>query len=181
MITLQERFTSGVGGFVPPLNYIQLTRNDKVAVYQRSHSDGTIKDFETFLIKILPKGTQVFQTTTEDDEEKYAATSSFGRIAWSFHGTNGKQAAINKFNELNTAQAVKDDEETNESEVTNSNTTFIFPVGKFSTKDFAETNHCEYITASLFIKSAVNDGTIKSAGSERRNVKGKATNLFEKV
>ena len=185
MIILEETFTSAAGGFAgEPLNYRQLIRSDKAAVYERSR-DSIIKDFETIKIRITPKGTvQKFPNgvtkVTEDDEEQYATTSLWGKFGFSF---KNKQAAINKFNELNTAQAVKDDEETNESETpTHSNTTFIFPsTEKFSTKDFATTNNCEYITASVFIKQSVNDGSIKSAGSERRQAKGKLTNLYQKV
>ena len=185
MIILEETFTSAAGGFAgEPLNYKQVIRSDKAAVYERSR-DSIIKDFETIKIRITPKGTvQKFPNgvtkVTEDDEEQYATTSLWGKFGFSF---KNKQAAINKFNELNTAQAVKDDEETNESETpTHSTTTFIFPSQvKFSTKELAETNNCEYITASLWIKDAVKTGTIKSAGSERRASRGKETNLFQNI
>ena len=186
MIILEKTFTSAAGGFAgDPLNYKQLIRSDKAAVYERSRH-GIVKDYETVKIRIVHSGTvQKFPNgvtkITEEDEEIYATTSLWGKIGWSFHGLGGKQAAINKFNELNTTQAVKDEEESNEIEVTNSNTTFMFPVGKFSTREFADSNHIEYITASLFIKEQVTAGSVKSVGSERRNVKGKATNLFEKV
>ena len=189
MIELEKTFTSGVGGFsgADVLTYTQVCRSDKAAVYERSRN-GIIKDYEAIKIRIVPSGTVqkfpngVTKTTTED-EEQYATTSLWGKIGFSFHGVTGKQAAINKFNELNATQAVKDEVENNEVETpTHSNTTFIFPSQtKFSTKELAETNNCEYITASLWIKDAVKTGVIKSAGSERRNVKGKATNLFTKV
>ena len=184
MITLEKEFVSGEGGFSQsPLIYTQIIRNDNFAVYQSSDSDGKVKDYEVFRIKIQKAGLVIFQKTIMEDTECYTVTSAFGKSAWTFHGANGKQAAINKFNELNTAQAVKNEEETNESETpTHSTTTFIFPSQtKFSTKELAETNNCEYITASLWIKESVKTGTIKSAGSERRNVKGKETNLYQKV
>jgi len=184
MIKLEETFTSAAGGFGnEPLTYTQIIRSDKAAVYERSR-DGIIKDYEAIKIRIVPAGTiQKFPNgvtkTTAEDEEIYATTSLWGKIGFSFLN---KTAAINKFNELNATQAVKDDEETIEVETpTHSNTTFIFPIGKFSTKELAEANSCEYITASMFIKQAVNGGSIKSAGSERRQAKGKMTNLFEKV
>lgn len=183
MIKLEETFTSGVGGFTGQdvLTYRQLIRSEKAAIYERSR-DGVIKDYEVITIKINPKGFQVFNgKPLEDDTEMYPSTGQFGFKAWSFHGSNGKQAAINKFNELNTDQAVKNEENEME-EVVNSNTTFIFPSSAtFSTRELADTNKTEYITASLWIKDAVKSGIIKSAGSERRNVKGKATNLFSKV
>jgi hypothetical protein len=189
MIILENTFTSAAGGFAgEPLNYTQIIRSDKAAVYERSR-DGIVKDYETIKIRIVPSGTvQKFPNgvtkITEDDTENYATTSLWGKIGWSF---KNKQAAINKFNELNTAQAGKDDVNEDEPVAVNvaskiNNTTFIFPAtANFSTKDFAETNKCEYITASLFLKSAVNDGSVKTAGQERRNSRGKLTNLFTKV
>ena len=189
MIKLEQTFTSGNGGFsgADVLTYTQVCRSDKAAVYERSRN-GIIKDWEAIKIRIVPSGTiqkfpnGVTKTTTED-EEQYATTSLWGKIGFSFHGVSGKQAAINKFNKLNAMQAVKDEEETNEGETpTHSTTTFIFPSQtKFSTKELAETNNCEYITASLWIKESVKSGVIKSAGQERRQAKGKLTNLFEKV
>lgn len=188
MIILEETFTSAAGGFAgEPLNYKQVIRSDKAAVYERSR-DGIIKDFETIKIRITPSGTvQKFPNgvtkITEDDTENYATTSLWGKIGWSF---KNKQAAINKFNELNSVQAVKDDSEDEPMAVNVAskinNTTFIFPAtANFSTKDFAETNKCEYITASVYIKQSVNNGSIKSAGTERRNSRGKLTNLYSKV
>ena len=188
MIILEETFTSAAGGFAgEPLNYRQLIRSDKAAIYERSR-DGIIKDYETIKIRITPKGTvQKFPNgvtkITEDDEEMYATTSLWGKIGFSF---KNKQAAINKFNELNSIQAVKDDSEIEPMAVNVAskinNTTFIFPATeKFSTSDLANANKCEYITASLYIRQSVNDGSIKSAGTERRAARGKLTNLYTKV
>ena len=183
MIKLEETFTSAAGGFAgEPLNYKQLIRSDKAAVYERSR-DGIVKDLEVIKIRIVPAGTVqkfpngVTKTTTED-EEIYATTSLWGKIGFSF---KNKQAAINKFNELNTAQAVKDEDETNEVETpTHTNTTFIFPA-TFSIKDFAEKNNCEYITASLFVKEQIGNGSVKQIGEERRAAKGPMTKIYSKV
>lgn len=187
MIILEETFTSAAGGFAgEPLNYKQVIRSDKAAVYKRSR-DGIIKDFETIKIRITPKGTvQKFPNDvtkiTEDDEEMYATTSLWGKIGFSF---KNKQAAINKFNELNSIQEVKDDSE-NEPVAVNvaskiNTTTFVFPDKPFSTTDFSTANNCEYITSSLYIRQAVREGIVKSAGQERRASRGKLTNLFTKV
>jgi hypothetical protein len=178
MIILEETFTSAAGGFAgEPLNYKQVIRSDKAAVYERSR-DSIIKDFETIKIRITPKGTvQKFPNgvtkVTEDDEEQYATTSLWGKFGFSF---KNKQAAINKFNELNTAQSVKDD---GENEPTN--TTFIFPRGSFSTREFADVNNILYPSASIYIKECIQNHSVKSMGSERRNIKGKPTNLFTKI
>lgn len=99
MIKLKEKFVSGDGGFsATPLTYTQVIRNNNFAVYERS-LDGKVKDYETIHIKILKAGTRIFQQVLTEDEERYPGTSEFGRSAWSFTG-NGKNAAINKFNQL---------------------------------------------------------------------------------
>lgn len=184
MTKLETNFTSGVGGFgADVLTYKQLMRSDLAAVYERSR-DGMIKDYEVTKIKIQPKGFQVMNgKPLEDDTEMYASTGQWGKSGWSFKNLGAAKA---KF-ELLSNPAVKE-VETSDDVVIESpsvkflNTTFIFPsTEKFSTKDFAETNHIEYITASLYIKDAVNNGTVKSAGSERRASRGKETNLFSKV
>lgn len=182
MILLEETFISAAGGFGgEPLNYRQVIRSDKAAVYERSR-DGIIKDFEAIKIRITPKGTiQKFPNNvtkvTVDDEENYATTSLWGKIGFSF---KNKTAAINKFNELNSIQAVKDDAD-DEIETIHSNTTFIFPAGNFSTREFSDVNKILYPSASIFIKEQVESGVVKFMGTERRNLKGKPTNLYSKV
>lgn len=102
MKTLETQYVSGEGGFAAtPLTYTQLVRNDKFAVYQRSHEDGRVKDFETIKIKIIKAGTRIFNNVTTEDEERYPGTSEFGRYAWSF---GNKEAAINRYNKLNEDQ-----------------------------------------------------------------------------
>ena len=99
MKQLETQFVSGEGGFsATPLTYTQVIRNNNFAVYERS-LDGKVKDYETIHIKILKAGTRIFQQVLTEDEERYPGTSEFGRLAWSFTG-NGKNAAINKFNQL---------------------------------------------------------------------------------
>ena len=56
MIRLEETFTSGAGGFNPPLTYKQLCRNESVAVYERYNPDGRIKDYEVFNIQVIKRG-----------------------------------------------------------------------------------------------------------------------------
>jgi hypothetical protein len=182
MITLEKEFVSGEGGFSQsPLIYTQIIRNDNYAVYQRSDSCGKIKDYEVFRIKIQKAGLVIFQKTVMEDTECYTVTSAFGKSAWSFHGVNGKQAAINKFNELNSIQAVKDDEPVAVNVPSKfNNTTFVFPA-TFSIKDFAETNKCEYITASLFVKEQIAAGSVKQVGEERRAAKGPMSKIYSKV
>ena len=108
MRQLETQFISGDGGFgASPLTYKQIVRNDKFAVYERSHSDGRVKDYETIKIKVLKAGSRIFKEVLTEDEERYPGTSEFGRSAWSFTG-NGKTAAISKFNQLTEDLSEKD-------------------------------------------------------------------------
>jgi hypothetical protein len=55
----------------------------------------------------------------------------------------------------------------------------LIPVGEFSTKELAEFNKVDYPIAAVFMKE--NPTAIKFVRSERRNAKGKPTNLFTKA
>lgn len=187
MIKLPITFVSAAGGHQQnPLTYTQVIRNDKVAVYVRS-KDGLIRDYEVFKIRLTKAGTvQKFPNQepriVSEDIESYATTSDWGGRAFSFHGKFAKEAALRQYEKMSKSAII--DEVTDDSieeSPSFANTTFIFPnTEKFSTKDFAAVNNCEYITASLYIKESVKNGSIKAAGTERRQAKGKPTNLFVK-
>ena len=182
MIKLETNFTSGVGGFgADVLTYKQLMRSDLAAVYERSR-DGQIKDYEVTKIKIQPKGFQVMNgKPLEDDTEMYASTGQWGKSGWSFKNLGAAKA---KF-ELLSNPAVKEVETSDDAVIEAPtekflNTTFIFPE-KFSVKDLAETNHVEYITASLFVKEGLGNGSVKQVGEERRAAKGPMSKIYSKV
>lgn len=171
MIKLQEKFVSGEGGFSSdPLTYTQVARTENTAIYERSRN-GKVKDYEVFRIKILPKGTQVFQTVTEDDEEKYPSTSQFGISAWSYQN---KRAALFCYEELNKEAAKNDTPE-------NATSSVIIPDVEFTVGEFADKNSLSYANAFVFIKSAVADGSVKFVREERRNVKGKPSKIYAKA
>ena len=170
MITLETQFVSGEGGFSSnPLTYTQLARTAKVAIYERSR-DGVAKDWEVIRIKILPKGTKVFKTITEDDEEKYPGSSQFGFIAWSYHS---KKSAQIKYDEL-----VKYENGTAEPEPVKA---IVAPVGEFTIAEFGENNSIKYPQAFLIVKAALANGSVKLLREERRNARGKATKIFIKA
>jgi len=178
MIKLEEKFVSGEGGFSSnPLTYTQLARTETTAIYERSR-DGEPKDYEVFRIKILPKGTQVFKTITEDDQEKYPSSSQFGFSAWSFHGKFGKKAAFDRYEELKKEAADKliaDEEEVEEKK------DLTIPVNEFTVGEFAEKNDMSYANAFVFIKGALENGSVKFVREERRQAKGKASKIYAKT
>lgn len=196
MIKLETEFVSGVGGFsATPLTYKQVVRNDSFAVYERSYA-GRIKDYETIIIKVNPKGFQIFDgKPLEDDTEVYPSTGQFGFKAWSY---GNKGAAIHRFIEL-TNESVKPEDDGNEVEpvgdapVTDAVVTghrgrkpkerheLQIPVGEFSIKEMNELNQSEYQDSLFFINEQITKGTIKYLRDERRNAKGKPSRIFAKV
>ena len=173
MIKLETQFVSGAGGFATnPLTYKQLARTAKVAIYERSREEVPI-DYEVFRIKILPKGTQVFKTVTEDDEEKYPGSSQFGGSgcwAWPMATLT---SAMAKYQEV-----IKETDGTTEVEPQKVSTA---PSGEFTIAEFGEKNGLEYPQAYLVIKAALTNGSVKLVREERRNARGKATKIFAKA
>lgn len=201
MIELEKEFVSGVGGFKStPLTYTQLVRNEKVAVYQRSR-DGKVYDYETIVIRVKPKGTRIFQTVLEEDEEFYPSCGQWGKFAWSY--TNSGLARI-KFLELTQGKSeeeVAEDESQDEPTVeakapkapkaytppeNNEDTeikpykgpALIIPVGEFSTKELAAQNNVQYPIAFLFRKDAERKGKIKFSRKQKADGRGKPTDIF---
>lgn len=169
VIKLQEKFVSGDGGFSSdPLTYTQVVRNENTAIYERSRN-GKVKDYEVFHIKILPKGTQIFQTVTKEDEEKYPSTSQFGFSAWSYQT---KHAAVVRYEKLN---------KRSDPAAENTPSSVIIPNVEFTVGEFAKQNSLSYANAFVFIKNAVANNFVKFVREERRNVKGKPSKIFAKV
>jgi hypothetical protein len=172
MIKLPTEFVSGDGGFTTdPLTYKLVTRNDMAAVYERSR-DGHVKDYEAFLIKVDPKGKiQKFPGGTikvvEDDTEKYPTNSQFGRIAWSF---GNKEAAIRRFEKISIIPPDDEDDEPVQK--------IVVPVGEFTVTELATQNKVEYVTAAMFVKASVADGSVKFVREERRNLRGKMSKIY---
>ncbi len=204
MIELEKEFVSGAGGFSSnPLTYTQLKRNEKAAVYMRSR-DGKPYDYETFLIKVKPAGTRIFQKVLEDNEECYPSCSQFGRIAWSYSNIG---MAMHRFHELThgkvkeevvegedeaqdepTVEAKKpskpvtvdigSDGDANEEIKPYKGPDLIIPVGEFSTKQLAAHNNVQYPTAFLFRKDAERKGKIKFSRKQKAEGRGKPTDIF---
>jgi hypothetical protein len=177
MIKLEITFTSGVGGFSGPdvLTYKQIVRCDTAAIYERSR-DGKVKDFEVIKIKIVPKGTSIFNAPPSlDDEEAYPSTGQWGKSGFSYRNLG---AAEKKYAEL--VQKISDaaDEDGAEPSVSSSIT---IPVKDFTTTELAEQNHIQYTEAVKFINESITKGSVKFVKMERRNAKGKESKIYAKV
>ena len=197
MKLLETEFVSGVGGFsgADVLTYKQIIRSDKAAVYERSR-DGIIKDYETIVIKVNPKGFQIFSgTPLEDDTECYPSTGQWGKKGWSF---KSKGAAIARFNDLSNiihlGDIGNDEDEVTPTETEATPATpgrrgrapkvrvaLNVPTGEFTVKELCELNKVEYQDGMFFINEQIEAGTIKFLREERRNAKGKPSRLFIKI
>jgi hypothetical protein len=196
MISLETQFVSGKGGFyTEPRTYTQLERTDTFALYERSF-DGSVKDYEVFKIMIHKKGRIIFKKVVQEDTEHYPSNAEFGRFAWS---CSTKERAMELFNQLcNPALVpakviveVLDGEEDEENEVETNEVKppkekaklpdLLVPVGTFTMYDLAESNHVEYPIAVLFVKTALDGGTVKCVGSVRVHARGPARKLFSKA
>jgi hypothetical protein len=195
MISLETTFVSGEGGFsAAPLTYTQISRQGQFAVYERSRN-GKVKDFETIIIRVDPKGKVIFKQVLEDDRERYPGASVFGTYGWSFSNRTG---AMKKFHELcNPATSVKvlpevtevpeveDDDDSSEPpkrgrgrpkrELPNLN----LPNGEFTTKALAEFNNVEYTIAFQFIRA--NPLQIRFVRQARFAAKGKPSSVYIKA
>ena len=188
-----------------------MTNGKHIYIYQRKYPDGKVFGYEVVIPSVKKAGTYPLPgdktiTYTEDFEE-YPGASVFGFRAW-FCST--KETAEKRYNELmeksgdtgqDPAEITVPDTATSDPEplmigavaIANSlapnptshrgrpkvdRPSLLIPVGEFSTIELAEYNKVDYPVAVRFIKES---GLVKFIRSERRNAKGKETNLFTKV
>ena len=172
MIKLEKAFKwGGDGNAVNPHFFQQVKRNDVAAIYKRTiEATGHFVGYEVFQVKVLPKGTQIYQKVLEDDMEKYPGTSAFGRAnAWF---CINMERATNYFEQItreviaNAAPAVVHE--------------LAIPSGEFTIQEFADANSKAYPQAFVMLKEQIAKGAVKFSRAERRNARGKATNLYVK-
>jgi len=187
MKQLETQFVSGEGGFsIDPLTYTQIVRSDKAAIYSRSR-DGRIKDYEVIKIRVLKKGTKIFQKVLEDDEEQYATTSLWGKFGWSFGNLTSAQ---NKYDELNTEPVVEETVEGYDAEPKRGRTAKVrgevsYPTtDKWTVKDILTINlDYDQPTISLFLKKQIEGNKVKLVGQVEKadGQRGKSANLYSLV
>ena len=198
MIKLEDTFKNGAAGFgSETLDYKQICRNDKYAVYERSR-DGLVKDYEVFEIPVTKAGTiQNFPggktKTIMEDMESYAVTSQWGKKAWSYHGLYGKENAIEKFEALtkesNTPKVVATPNAEyvptgkHRGRVAQIRKEFQIPSGKFITKDLLALN-TEYSQPqiSIELKKLVETKRIQIVGIQKEAGKrGKGSTVYSTI
>jgi hypothetical protein len=170
-LELIKRWTGDGFGDAGARLLTQVKRNDKVALYSKTVENGGIQEgYEVFLIKMRYKGDKLpGGLVEEEDREVYPSANSFGKTAWQI---STLARAEEKFEALTKCEI--------EDESVKEPITLMVPVGEFTVGEMAEANKIEYPKAFLFIKSAVEAGSVKFVREERRNAKGKPSKIYSK-
>lgn len=189
-----EKKWSGDGWNTDPRLMFQVKRSPKNAIYRvTSFKTGKTTGYEVFKIRITPKGTQVFDKVTEDDEEKYPTAEQFGKTAWA---TDQLDRAEYIFNRLEQGMSPYDEEivESEESAPVVKaepapekkrqhyvGVDLTFPPGEFSVDELANHNQVQYAKAYLFLRDGEEKGLVRFVKKEHRNGSRKPTKIFAKV
>ena len=103
MKKLQKEFT---GNFdrVGNTKFIQIKKENGVAIYERQNMDGTFRSYEVFIVKVVPKGTALpGGNTVQETYEQYPGCAAFGKTAYDCKTLDRAEA---RFDEL--VKKVKD-------------------------------------------------------------------------
>lgn len=82
MKKLQKEFT---GNFdrVGNTKFIQLKKENGVAIYERQNMDGSFRSYEVFIVKVIEKGTPLpGGNTVQETYEQYPGCAAFGKTAY---------------------------------------------------------------------------------------------------
>ena len=82
MKKLQKEFT---GNFdrVGNTKFIQLKKENGVAIYERQHMDGSFRSYEVFIVKVIEKGTALpGGNSVQETYEQYPGCAAFGKTAY---------------------------------------------------------------------------------------------------
>lgn len=82
MKKLQKEFT---GNFdrVGNTKFIQLKKENGVAIYERQHMDGSTRSYEVFIVKVIEKGTALpGGNSVQETYEQYPGCAAFGKTAY---------------------------------------------------------------------------------------------------
>ena len=82
MKKLQKEFT---GNFdrVGNTKFVQLKKENGVAIYERQNMDGSLRSYEVFVVKVVPKGTALpGGNSVQETYEQYPGCAAFGKTAY---------------------------------------------------------------------------------------------------
>ena len=82
MKKLQKEFTGNYDK-VGMNKFVQIKKENGVAIYQRFNTDGTPRSYEVFIVKVVPKGASLPNgKTVEEPYEQYPGANAFGKTAY---------------------------------------------------------------------------------------------------
>lgn len=196
---LKEKRWTGDGWAGDPRLLTQVKRSQHNALYQvAEEKTGRVTGFEVFKIRVLPKGTKVFDTVTADDEEKYPTAEQFGRTAWFAGSLVQAERIYNKLeaggnpggvDEPNPTSPVADAPEPDVKPVVKrgrgrppkgGNPTIKLPKGEFKMQDVADLNSMGKANVYIIVREFIAEGKVKET---RRvpSVRGRPTVMYEEV
>ncbi len=82
MKKLQKEFTANYDR-VGMNRFVQLRKENGVAIYERFNTDDTHRSYEVFIVKVVPKGTALpGGNTVQETYEQYPGCAAFGKTAF---------------------------------------------------------------------------------------------------
>lgn len=82
MKKLQKEFTGNYDK-VGMNKFVQLRKENGVAIYERFNTDDTHRSYEVFIVKVVPKGAPLPNgKTVEESYEQYPGANAFGKTAY---------------------------------------------------------------------------------------------------
>jgi hypothetical protein len=82
MKKLQKEFTANYDR-VGNTKFIQIKKENGVAIYERQNMDGSFRSYEVFVVKVVPKGTALpGGNSVQETYEQYPGCAAFGKTAY---------------------------------------------------------------------------------------------------
>jgi hypothetical protein len=174
MKKLQKEFT---GNFdrVGNTKFIQIKKENGVAIYERQNMDGSTRSYEVFIVKVVPKGTALpGGNTVQETYEQYPGCAAFGKTAYDCKTID---TAEKRFDEL--VKKVKDSADAKEEAVKTGNpvkrgrkansktATVTVPSGKFTMKMLMSEYQLPQPTLYLIVKKWIAEAKVGVVDSVR--------------
>ena len=185
MKKLQKEFT---GNFdrVGNTKFIQLKKENGVAMYERQNMDGTFRSYEVFIVKVVPKGTPLpGGNTVQETYEQYPGCAAFGKTAFDCKTID---RAESRFDEL--VKKVKDSNDAKEESVksgkpvrrgrkaSTKKITVTVPSGKFTMKHLITDSGMSQAQLYPIVKGWVGSGLVKVVEMVKPEGKGRPSMVY---
>jgi len=149
--------------------FVQIKRQDGVAMYQRFDLENNSKGYEVFLIKVIKEGTPLPNgSCVEESYERYPGSAQFGKTAFAPYTLKSANDHFNKLlKRYSDTSTPKRGRQSKYADVT-----VTVPIGKFTMKQWVDESGCDYFFLRKKIKPLIKTGKVKKVG-EQKNSKGK--------